>query len=382
MRKIIHIKYPNKYKSTPLGANGRRSNEMNFISGPICKQIFVRGHEKDKSSNNRITPDTITLPFYPETDLKYMKQRDIDIEVLKKLNKDVPELFQENKDTVKYRIKDCIKDGGFFLDLNNLNLNKLPKTPQRVLDYKLQSNCDSGRKNKILSGNMPLSIRHLFISNNRLTNIDELSKLHNLETLDCSNNKLKKLPKLSETLKELSCQNNDLTNLDNLLLCNGNINIIRLDCSYNIINNIPRLFKLISLNCRNNLLGSLPNLPNLKNLKCQYNKLKLLGRYPDLEHMECNDNVLTKIENFPKLLNLYCESNRINKLNNMDSIIMLYCYNNKLSKIPYFKTVDTITCDYNDMTKISSKYKVKSQFINKDCVRYNFSYKRMGKFPV
>ena len=318
MKKRVYINYPNKHLK--LYKNKRRNLD------------------------ERYTPDIIKVPIYPDTDLRYLKHRDFDVSTLRKYNKDKAFLFKENKDTVEYRIKECMKTGGDTLDLSNMDLSTLPKIPP--------------------------SVKFLFCPNNKLRNMDAVCKLH-LVTLDCSNNRLNKLPALPVTLEELSCQNNELVDLIEIKDC---IQIRRLDCSYNKITRIPRLYKLTSLNCRNNQLSYLPNLPLLINLMCKYNHLTTVGIYPELERMECNNNQITKLGSFPKLCELYCENNMIHTLGNMPRLMMLHCYNNKLLRIPYFKYMDTVACDLYDMTKLSGRYNILEK-VHQEC-------KQSGKLYV
>ena len=77
---------------------------------------------------------------------------------------------------------------------------------------------------------LPFNIQQLYINNNLLTNIDNLSSLTSLKRLYCSNNLITSLDNLPPSLEELYCDNNKITrlNLNYLpllkeLYCNNNL---------------------------------------------------------------------------------------------------------------------------------------------------------------
>ena len=89
------------------------------------------------------------------------------------------------------------------------------------------------------------TIEELDLSNKNLTVLPDLSKYINLKVLKCNDNKITNLDNLPPGLLELKCLNNKITNLDNL----------------------PP--GLTILYCWNNNLTSLDNLPpGLKQLYC------------------------------------------------------------------------------------------------------------------
>jgi len=123
-----------------------------------------------------------------------------------------------------------------------------------------------------------------------------------IKYIDCSNNKLTKLPKLPESLEVLVCNDNNLTELPMLPL-----NLKNLYCT------------------RNNLIY-LPTLPNeLTELWCQFNQIKLIPRLPEsLETLVCDCN---KIEKMPEIhygiRTLHCSYNNIKTLKNIKDIIYI-----------------------------------------------------------
>ena len=120
---------------------------------------------------------------------------------------------------------------------------------------------------------LPNSLQQLDCSNNQLTELPELPK--HLTCLYIVNNNIEYLPELPNSLRYLFCWNNSIKE------------IIKLPES------------LIEFNCSKNKLTKLPELPN---------KLELLG---------CSNNNLTELPDFPKTLKyVYIGENPLNKLPN------------------------------------------------------------------
>lgn len=113
--------------------------------------------------------------------------------------------------------------------------------------------------------------------------------------IDCSNCKLKELPKLPNALEVLICNNNELTELPIM----------------------P--FNLKTLYCTRNNLLQLPELPDqLTVLWCQFNKLKYLPKLP------------------PELYTLICDCNNLEKFPEVSyGIQTLHCSYNNIKVLPY-----------------------------------------------
>jgi Leucine-rich repeat (LRR) protein len=151
----------------------------------------------------------------------------------------------------------------------------------------------------------------LLVPGEQLYNLDNYLPLSNdLKILDCSNNYIKKLPELPDTLTNLSCSNNFLQEFPKLpnglteLYIKHNedikkiyklpVNLEILNCAYTDIMELPILpKKLKELSCDNNNLEELPELPNeLEYLCVGRNKLKKLPELPEslnIISIESND---------------------------------------------------------------------------------------------
>src|SRR5208282_3692495 len=108
--------------------------------------------------------------------------------------------------------------------------------------------------------------------------------------LDYSNQDLKVIPDLPDSLQILWCDNNQLQ----------------------VLPDLPDSLQI--LYCRNNQLQVLPDLPDsLKKLSCRDNQLKILPELPDSVQI------------------LYCSYNQLQILPELpDSLQILYCHNNPL----------------------------------------------------
>ena len=214
------------------------------------------GLSKRFSKNPDTASDTYTM--YPNTDLKYMKERGIDIQRLRKHNPHVPELHMESFDTIIYRLKECVRTGSITLDLSNLNLTKLPSYH-----------------------NIPPTVKHLFLANNSLSHTLtlDLRQFQNLEVLDIDHNKFTKLPILPNKLVELSCSNNKLDNISSLTQYRC---LERLEVSHNKLTDIPDLSNIRVLRCTNNQISQMGQTHKLQKLWIDNNKLTELKRLSNL----------------------------------------------------------------------------------------------------
>jgi Leucine-rich repeat (LRR) protein len=199
-------------------------------------------------------------------------------------------------------------------------------------------------------------------NNNYFKHMNSLSSLENLKVIKCSNNLLQSLPDLSKNkhLYSLECCNNELTSIVlyksiSILNCDNNqitefiqpsyteSNLTILECSHNKLSKLPEFnFNLISVVCVENNITNLPKLnAKLEVLICSHNKLQYLPSLTDCENLRelnCSDNLLQQLPqltNCTSLRKLYCSNNKLTllpKLNN--SLKTLECSSNKLTQLP------------------------------------------------
>jgi Leucine-rich repeat (LRR) protein len=221
-------------------------------------------------------------------------------------------------------------------------------------------------------------------------------------SIDCSNLSIKRLPKFHDLdtfakLKYLNCSQNKLNTIKKLMYGK----LIKLDCSYNLIQTIP--YKMNSLEyfdfSNNRVVGKLDfiNYPSLKYLLASSNQINEISNLPNkLIYLDLSNNLIDCIDNLPNSLEyLLVVQTRItkinltsltklkyldisiNKLNNMDglpnglvylncsqcdinvldnlptSINILICVNNNLISLNMLpESIEYLDCDHNQITKL------------------------------
>ena len=135
----------------------------------------------------------------------------------------------------------------------------------------------------------------LNIENRNLTELPESDIWEKVKYLNCSNNRLIKLPKLPSIIT-LYCTNNNLTMLPKIPL------VTNLRCDLNQLTKLPKLASVINLNCDYNKLIILPELPNIEWLSCSNNKIMQLPELQNVRILHCSNNLLTMMPEVPKAI--------------------------------------------------------------------------------
>src|ERR1043165_472471 len=198
------------------------------------------------------------------------------------------------------------------------------------------SSCFSGN---LLDTTCPLlSVTHsLVISNCEVANLEGLQYFRNLDSLNCSQNKIVQLSPLPNSLTYLDCSSNYYY-LNSIPQLPGNLQ--EFICGYNYsIHVLPPLpGSLTFLDCGYDSLVSLPALPaSLTSLYCGEGFLTTLPDLPvTLQHLTCPNNQLSALPVLPNsLVSLTCDYNRLAALPLLgDSMRVLYCRNNLLTVLP------------------------------------------------
>jgi Leucine-rich repeat (LRR) protein len=108
-----------------------------------------------------------------ENDLKFREHRNLNINKIDWSQNDIKHLFNTNYDSFEYRLYEFKKNKEEYLDLELMKITDII----------------------FLCNDKYLNLRYLFLSNNNLSGIIDLSKMKNLEILDCNHNKIEKLIK-------------------------------------------------------------------------------------------------------------------------------------------------------------------------------------------
>lgn len=285
--------------------------------------------------NGLYKTDIITIYH---NDLKYKTHNNIDLMKIVNAKEKI-----DDHDKLEYRFEDCRRNGYVTLDISHLDLKSLPNIPS-----------DIAKK-----------IQYLFMSNNKIEIMDDLSHMENVVVADLCSNKLVNVPKLPDGIEELIVRNNMLTNINQLADYNY---LKRLDCSYNKIASIPIIDSLEMLVTRDNSLVEIIKLKNLKKLACQNNQITRLNELPNLEILECDRNNITEIRDMKNLKQLYCSKNRISILDNLNKIEVIHCNGNKINKIDYFDTLKELMCDYYKDIDLAKFYTIENADVYKNNV--------------
>gem|GEM_PF-964749 len=144
-------------------------------------------------------------------------------------------------------------------------------------------------------------ITSLNASNRNIASLAGIEYFTNLQTLNCSNNRLATLNLTNNTkLTSLTCNTNQLTTLD----LSKNVALAILTCSYN---------RLTALNLSANVA--------LTNLDCGYNQLTSLdvSNNTRLSWLDCKSNRLTRLDvsRITRLSTLDCRNNNIRSINDV-----------------------------------------------------------------
>jgi len=269
-------------------------------------------------------------------DLQYKNHKDIDIKRVKNYSEK-----NIDKDTIEYRFQD--NNNSELLDLSHLNLISLPIIPNNILE----------------------NLKYLFISENNLITIDNLSYLKHLKVIDLSGNKLKSIPELPEFIEEIQIKNNQIIDITSLAKLEY---LVRMDCSNNLINKLPIIDSLEVLEIGNNDLQTVPKLKNLKKLSCPNNKINTISELKNIIILECDNNLLETVENYTTLAELYCNRNKISEIKNLNKLEILHCYGTNMKQIDYFYNLKELMCDEKGV-KISRLYKIDESYSYIDGIR-------------
>ncbi len=169
----------------------------------------------------------------------------------------------------------------------------------------------------------------------QITDLTGIEGFLGLVTLDCSNNRLTKLPFMPNTyLRQLRCANNRLTSLPFFPE-----SLLYLDCSGNKIDfvvGLPRAMR--ELNINGNALKELPTLPaNMLQLECVANKIESISSLPDdIQLLNISYNQLRKLPKLPAgLTKLVADNNQLDSLPTLPyQLKECSAVGNKLKKAP------------------------------------------------
>ena len=278
-----------------------------------------------------------------KNDLKFRKHRNINKSLSLFSDDDAEQHYDIDMDTIQYRLEEAKNNNYYMLDLSNLNLTSLPNLINNKYYNELKN------------------IKCLFINDNNLTNIDDiLNQFSNLEVIDTSNNKLKSINYLPKKITELSCHNNELSNI-----CSSD-SLLKLDCSFNQIETFSNYINLVDLLCDNNKITKLNTFNKINRIICKFNPLVYVETQKTMTYFDCSNTNLEKINNLPNIKHLLCNDTKISDISHLTSIETLEIINSKIDKIPLLPNLKQILYLSDQNIMLSSKYKIKEHITEKN----------------
>jgi Leucine-rich repeat (LRR) protein len=283
-------------------------------------------------------------------DIKYKKYRDIDPERAIWESEEVRDDFmKKDTDAIDYRVSECIREKYTMLDLSHM-------TETCVIELISHKEFPKIRD----------EVLHVFINNSQLMNIPDLDCFKKIRTLDLGNNELKKLPRLSETIRELNFRDNKivhvpiLPHLEILVGDNNNIEEITLPLKIKIASIANNPLKKIHGEYFSNLEELDINRTNMENITFKTKKLKKLN---------CEK---TKIKTIPKMDDLkilMCDNSFVEDISSLNHLEELYQVGSNITRLHYIPTLKCLTFDKKkNALKMSKYYKVRFANKNKDSI--------------
>lgn len=104
--------------------------------------------------------------------------------------------------------------------------------------------------------------------------------------------------------------------------------------------------RIILLDCSNNKIKKIPTLPNCRYLNCSYNKLKSTPDLPECRTLKCSTNKITELGSLPKCKIINCSWNRIEKFPVLKSCVYLCCRRNLIVKSFFINTGAVVDCSH------------------------------------
>ncbi len=260
-------------------------------------------------------------------DLKYGKNREIDVDKVIWYDETVKENFNNDLDSLEYRITECKNSDWEYLDLSNMELKHIPRIPSKCFD----------------------KTKYIFLNNNKFAETLDLTKFIMLEVADISDNNINNIL-FTNKLKELSCKNTKIKNINT-----GNLEI--LDCIDSKVEIINIGEKLISLYCCNNNISYLSSSNTLKKLSCSKNPIDKLEKYPMLEYLDISETKIKNIKNHSNLICLCANNTLLTKLPILNNLENLEIIDTNIETVDYYPKFKIILCSSNSTKNISEKYK-------------------------
>ncbi len=106
--------------------------------------------------------------------------------------------------------------------------------------------------------------------------------------------------------------------------------------------------RIILLDCSNNKIKKIPTLPNCRYLNCSYNKLTAVPVLPECRTLKCSTNKITKLGSLPKCKIINCSWNHIENFPTLKSCVYLCCRRNLIAKSFFINTGAVVDCSHQN----------------------------------
>lgn len=271
-----------------------------------------------------------------KNDLKFKKNRKIDDEKAQ-YDDDAINYKNINMDSYSYRIHECEKNNYLLLDLSGIGLNGIPNVDKEPNSDKIKN------------------IKYLFLNDNNIFDLTGLKQFLFIEVLDISNNVIKEINYLPNTIVELVCHNNNIQSIVE------HKKIIKLDCSNNNISILYEYPNLTDLLCNDNKLTRLRSYDKVLRIVCKNNPITNIDKQQKIEKLDCsNTNIIGTLYNHPNLKFLICNSTKINDVSNLISLEMVEFVDTDITKLNFSHKLKQILFKNTQNIKLSSNFKVKN----------------------
>jgi Leucine-rich repeat (LRR) protein len=220
------------------------------------------------------------------------------------------------------------------------------------------------KKKVIATLNKILEIRDLNLSNNsEIQNLEPISKLSNLRTLDISNTQITNIYPIRNLtrLHSLNCSNSPISSVDPLVY-SMELAILNLsNTPISSIESLRNLNKLVILDVSNTQIENISALKELKSLKdlkirnIRFENLDDIQPLTNLSYLDLSDNEQLKdVKPLSQLIHLkvlYCSNTSIKDLKPLSSLTnleVLYCENAEITNLKGLETLPHLKKIYCD----------------------------------
>ncbi len=267
-----------------------------------------------------------------KNDLKFKNERNINFDKIDWEQNDIKHLIKIDHDSLEYRINESKNTNYNDFDLELMNLNIIPD---------------------MIKNNIFLNLKHLFLSNNNLSDSIDLSFLKSLEILDLTNNNITKII-IPDSLVELSICKNNLTEFI------SNNKIKRLKISNNKIKKLVVSNNIEILEANNNLINDydFSNFKKLNKLIIYSNPLSSIKFPPECTYIDLSETNINYIDNLYKIEHLVL--NKCINIKNLplsDNLKTLEIIETPIDKLYFYNNYELILLQLNLTQNVSSKYK-------------------------